>query len=116
MTEAELQTRVLELARWHRWLAHHDRPARTRDGWRTPVQGDAGYPDLTLAGHGRLVLVELKSDRGRLDGAQETWRDALRRIAGIEYYVWRPKDWDVVQQVLVPGYRWDAEPAAETGG
>ena len=61
MTEREFQRAVVELARLMGWRVHHTRPALTRAGeWRTPIQGDAGFPDLVLCRPPRLILAELK--------------------------------------------------------
>jgi hypothetical protein len=49
VTEADLQATILDAARLLGWRACHFRPARTTRGWRTPVEGDPGFPDLTLA-------------------------------------------------------------------
>ena len=88
MTEDELLSAVLELARWYRWLAHHDRRAD-----RAITQGDQGFPDVFLARPPRLVLVELKTQTGTLRVMQKVWREALEKCPGIEYYVWRPSSW-----------------------
>lgn len=96
MTEAEFQDRVIATARLYGWMVHHARPARMADGrWRTPVQGDRGFPDLVLAHtrHGR-VFAELKSDTGRLTPEQKAW---LAVLGGV---VWRPRDWPHVLDVL----------------
>ena len=70
MTERELQDAVCELARLLGYLAHHSLPARTNRGWRTPLQGDPGAPDLLLVGRGRVIHAELKAERGKLSNAQ----------------------------------------------
>jgi hypothetical protein len=61
MTERDFQRAVVELARLMGWRVHHTRPALTQRGrWLTPIQGDAGFPDLVLCRPPRLVLAELK--------------------------------------------------------
>jgi hypothetical protein len=89
VTEDEWLSRVLDTAQLHGWRVQHVRPARTVRGWRTPVQGDQGAPDLLLARAGRVLLVELKSDRGRLGPGQREWLAA----AGGHARLWRPRDW-----------------------
>lgn len=90
MTEAELQAAVIDLARFYGWLVHHTRPALRQSGrWSTPIQGDRGYPDLTLAKVGRLLIPELKSQRGVRTCEQIRWAEALRP----HYRLWRPVDW-----------------------
>ena len=121
---------VLDLAKLKGWLRAHFRPARTKckrcdgsgvnrlgidciychgtgDDWRTAVQGDAGYPDLILIRVGRnptetarLVVAELKSDKGKATPAQQVWLEAYRLIPGIEVYIWRPADWLTIVDIL----------------
>lgn len=92
MREDELLTAVLDLAQAAGWRCFHPRPARTQGGWRTATQGDNGWPDLALAGHGRFLLVELKRTGGALTDDQARWRHDLE-AAGVEYHLWRPLDW-----------------------
>ena len=88
MTEDELLTAVLGMARYQRWLCHH-----VRRSDRAITQGDSGAPDILMARPPRLLLVELKTERGKLSVLQEHWRDALVKCPGIEVYVWRPSSW-----------------------
>jgi hypothetical protein len=101
ITEAQFQRQVTDLATLHRWGWVHFRPARTVDGWRTPVSGPlgAGWPDLVLVRPPRLVFAELKSERGRLTPTQKGALDLLRD-AGLEVHVWRPGDLPAIQEVL----------------
>lgn len=97
--ESEFQATVVELARLRGWRLHHTRPARTQKGWRTPIQGDPGFPDLTMVRGDRVLFVELKSERGRVSPHQEAWLEALR-AAGAEVAVWRPRDWPKIVSAL----------------
>jgi len=92
LSEAQLCDAVIELARTLSWKVTHFRPAMVRGGWRTPIQGDAGFPDLVLARGNRVVFVELKSMRGRLSHHQVEWIGALVR-SGAEVFLWTPEDW-----------------------
>lgn len=78
------------------WMVCHVRPARTAHGYRTPVQGHKGLPDVVLARAGVVVLAELKSETGRLSPDQRRWLAAL----GGYGTVWRPRDRDAVLTVL----------------
>jgi hypothetical protein len=82
-TEADCQATIIEAARTLGYRVHHTRAARSRRGWRTPVQGDAGFPDLVLAGHGHLLVVELKRRGNRPTAQQQAWLDTLTD-AGID--------------------------------
>lgn len=106
MSEDEFQQQVIELARLGGWRVVHFRPARiVRDGktyWRTPVQGDNGFPDLVLARRGLRIFAELKTDTGTVTADQQDWLDQLgpndeRTLVT----VWRPRDWDRIQRTLL---------------
>lgn len=93
MNERALQDAVVEMARWGGWRCVHFRAGQMSNGrWVTPMQGDAGFPDLVLCRGRRLLFVELKSQTGKLEPAQIAWRDVLLG-AGQEWYCWRPTDW-----------------------
>lgn len=94
-TEAEFQAAVIDLARLRGWLVMHTRPARTAKGWATPIQGDKGYPDLTLARHKRVVFLELKSQKGRVSADQKHWLEELP-----DANLFRPSDWDEIERLL----------------
>jgi hypothetical protein len=100
-SEREFQRRVVEAARQLGWRVHHTRPAQHRGGrWLTPLQGDAGLPDLILLRPPRCIVAELKSERGRVSAEQQAWLDGFRQVLGIEVYVWRPSDWQAIVETL----------------
>lgn len=98
ISEAAFQRAVIEIAKWERWLVHHTRPAQMRSGrWATPIQGDAGFPDLVLAHPARgLIFAELKSAVGRVSDQQTEWLETLR-ANGVEAYIWRPRDLQTIR-------------------
>ena len=99
--ERDFLNNVLELANFLRWRRAHFRPAMTKWGWRTPVQADGrGFPDLILVRPPRLLVVELKSDKGTLSVFQEEWLLDFRGVPGVEVYVWKPVDWDKLGKIL----------------
>lgn len=100
-TEAQWQSTVIDYARLRGWRIHHQRPARTADDrWRSAITGHAGWPDLAMARTGRLVVAELKSERGKPTADQDTWLRLLRSAPGVEVYLWQPSDWPEVEAVL----------------
>jgi hypothetical protein len=111
VTETQFQEQVIALARYGGWKVAHYRPAqrgRGPDGrvrWSTPVAADgAGFPDLILAGPGRLLGLELKRELGRVEPAQVDWLLRLQ-AAGAEVAVWRPSDGPLAEAVLLRGAR-----------
>jgi len=92
-SEDELLEQVLQLAGLTGWLAYH-----VRRSDRALTIG-AGFPDVVLAGHGRVLYRELKTERGQLSAAQKGWRDRLIRC-GADWAVWRPSDWPTIEAEL----------------
>lgn len=115
LTETELKTKVIDLAHARGWMVHHDRPARQGEGWVTPIEGDAGFPDLFLARDQSIIIVELKTTKGVLLEGQRKWLRELtgdgsgrapRRFAqtddarDILIDTWRPEDWAFIEETL----------------
>lgn len=103
MNEADFQAMVIRFAVIHGWHYMHIRPGRVmRDGvekYETAYDADSnGWPDLVLV-RDRIVYAELKSDVGVLTDGQERWLGWLA-FAGAEKYVWKPKDWTKITEVL----------------
>jgi hypothetical protein len=100
VSEAEFLRQILTLARLHGWLVAHFRPAHTRTGWRTAVQGDGiGFPDVVMVRGRRLAVVEVKSQKGTLTASQERWL-AKFEDAGARAFIWRPSDWAEIEAFL----------------
>jgi len=98
LSEADLQQRVINLARLRGYRVAHIRPARTiNDDWRTPYTGHAGLPDLILARNGRVLLAELKSATAQPTPNQVAWLAA----AGQHGRLWRPADWPTITEELM---------------
>lgn len=81
MTENELKTMVLQLAKRAGWQVYHVPQATMHNG------GGRGYPDLTLARDGEVQWMELKREDGKLTIEQAGWQLALPRCEVI-----RPSD------------------------
>ena len=97
--EEEFKDYVLDRALERGWKRAHFRPAQTEAGWRTAVQGDGkGFPDLILLRE-RLVIAELKVKRNKPSEEQIDWIVRLG-LAGIETYLWYPKDMPEILTVL----------------
>jgi len=100
INEKALQNAVIELAHYYGWLVHHTRAVQMPSGkWATPIQGDAGFPDLVLVKGHHTIFVELKSAIGRTSEGQDRWIAALQE-AGQEVHIWRPKDITAIRERL----------------
>ena len=104
MTEAELLEQVKAVAQTLGWRLYHAFNSR---------RSAAGFPDLALVRPPRVIFMELKSEKGRLDTRrrfsprtgralpnQKDWKDAFEACPGVEYYLWRPRHWDEIMEVL----------------
>jgi hypothetical protein len=99
VTERDFERAVLETLRLFGWRFTHFRPARTARGWRTPLSGDAGFPDIVAVRDERVLFVELKAEKGRLSDEQGHWLAALG-FAGADVHCWRPSDWPTIEETL----------------
>jgi hypothetical protein len=91
LTEKDWQRQVVDLAKTFRWTHYHP---------YLSIRSPRGWPDLALCRPPRLVLAELKSEKGKTSPAQDHWIELLRACDGVEVYVWRPADFDDVAEVL----------------
>ena len=92
VSEAAFLAQVRGLADVLGYISYHTHDSR---------RSDPGFPDLVLV-HPRtrrIIYAELKTVRGKLRPAQQTWIDALTTV-GQEVYVWRPTDWHDIETTL----------------
>lgn len=89
LTEKEWAAQVVELAKTLGWRRYHTHRSE---------RSEAGWPDEALVRE-RLILLELKTETGKLSGPQKSWLAALR-MAGVEVYVARPRHMDALAQIL----------------
>jgi VRR-NUC domain len=87
---------VLQLAQLYGWRAYHTLNSKG---------SEPGFPDLVLVRPPELLVVELKTDKGRVRPAQREWLDALELGAAaaggtVRVDVWRPCDFDRVHGLL----------------
>lgn len=97
ISESDYQQTIIDYAHLKGWLVAHFRPGLTQSGhWKTAVQGDAGFPDLTLVRNGTILLIEVKSDSGKLSDHQKAWLNAGKG----NIYVARPINWEAIRLLL----------------
>lgn len=96
-SERVFQDQVMHIARMNGWHVFHASPHLVRPGvWRSDGQG---FPDLVMCHPTRgIVFAELKTEKGRMSPAQQTWRLAIEPNA--EWYLWRPSDLDKIAKRL----------------
>lgn len=104
LSERQFTAQVLAHARASGWLAAHfgNTVKIVRRGDKTipvPDKDAVGFPDLVLARHERLVVVELKIGKNKPSAEQVQWLFALA-VAGAESHLWTPDDWKEIEEVL----------------
>jgi hypothetical protein len=97
-TGKAFEAQVDQLARLCGWRIHGARAARTKRGWRTPIVGDAGFPDRVYVRGPVVLFRELKAGKARLSPGQKEWGEALLE-AGMDWAVWRDADF---YELIVP--------------
>ena len=108
-TEVACQQTIVDAAHTLGYRVLAIRPAaggRRGGGWASPIQGDPGYPDLTLvhpvAG---VIHAELKRWPNRLEPAQARWGQALLDAGARWQLVWVPEELDAFCQSLADWIR-----------
>lgn len=65
---------------------------------RKSQRSDPGWPDVVLARPGRVIFAELKMPKNYPTVEQKEWLEALS--AGKEVYLWYPRQWQEIMEVL----------------
>ena len=91
MTEKEWQAQVVKLAKDEGWMAYHTYDSR---------RSEAGWVDLVLVRGPMLLLLELKTESGKVTDAQQAWIDALKKVRIVHADIARPRHWDDVRRAL----------------
>ena len=94
-SEALFMASVMQIANMNDWDAHHIRPGRYGNYYKT--DGLPGMPDLILIGRrGQgIIWAELKTQKGKLSDEQQSRLLQLNNN-GQEVYVWRPADMQTI--------------------
>jgi hypothetical protein len=85
--EGTLLARIRTLAKQYGWLAYHTHDSR---------KSETGFPDLVLTNGTSVLIVELKTNTGKLTSEQQRWLDLLSHTGQVETATWRPRDWDQI--------------------
>ena len=99
MPEKQLQANVVELAELLGWMVYHTYDSR---------KSAPGFPDLVMVKAPRVIIAELKTEKGHTTDAQDEWLSEFGRCEETSIYhasmvptaqpvvsafVWRPSDW-----------------------
>jgi len=95
ITEKELLQTIIEMAEALGYMVYH-----VLEQKHYARRTSKGFPDLLLLRRNRVIVVECKSERGRVTSQQQEWLDEFRTIPGLEVYVWRPSDLDQIEEIL----------------
>lgn len=91
IAEREWLAQIRDLARIYRWTTYHP---------YLSIRSAPGWPDLALVRPPRLILVELKTEIGKLTVNQTHWLDLLNQCDTLEVDVWRPSHLDRIAELL----------------
>ena len=91
LTEKDFMESIVELARQTGWLVYHTHDSR---------RSEPGFPDLVMTKVKRLVIAEIKTEKGKTSPAQDKWLETLRTARGVKVKLWRPSDWPEIERTL----------------
>ena len=83
MSEKDFQAAVVKLAKEFEWMVYHTYDSRKS----TP-----GFPDLLMLKGKRMLVIELKTEKGKTTKAQDEWLDAFGKVETRHVDVWQPSD------------------------
>lgn len=94
--ESDYEDTLVEGAARLGYLVHVERKARTKDGFRTPIKGHVGWPDMVIVGYGRAWFIELKRKPRQATGEQLAWIAALNAAGCPAAVVYVPEELDAI--------------------
>lgn len=93
-SEKQFQAMIVRAAQMNGWAVYHTYDSRKS----TP-----GFPDLILIRDNVLIAAELKSQKGQVRPEQMRWLKAFAGVKDVRACLWRPAEWDEIEQVLSVG-------------
>ena len=91
MSEADFQKQVVAFAEALGWHVYHTHDSR---------RSNPGWPDLAMVRRHRLLLWELKTEKGRVTPEQRDFLERLQGVAVVEVDLRRPSDWPRIEEAL----------------
>ncbi len=101
--QANLTSEALDVLSEKAWLWKVINYAEEQRGWKVyhvyhSQRSNPGFPDLILIRE-KVIVMELKTSKGKPTKAQLEWLEAFR-MADAGAYLFRPSDWEEVKRVL----------------
>ena len=90
-TEKQFQSWVMDLAKVHGWLTYHT--------WRSD-NSQPGFPDIVAIRRSRMVVLELKTEKGKTTPEQEMWLDAFKEVPSVRAGVFRPSERQALESMF----------------
>ena len=94
MRERDFQRMVQDAAGYLGFMTYHTHDSR---------RSNPGWPDLVLLKQGRMICLELKTEKGRIRPEQEVWIAELAQVPGVTARIVRPSDLDEILTLLQEG-------------
>ena len=91
ITERTFQKDITELAQRLGWRCYHHADSRRS------TRGGQTWCSLRPP---RALFVELKTNEGKMRPAQRETLELLARCDDMETYVWRPRHWAAIEEML----------------
>ena len=91
ITENQFREQIRDLSKLFGWLFYFT--------WRS-YHSPSGYPDITLVRPPRVILAELKTEKGQPTESQWIWLYTLQNCPGIECYLWKPSDFEEIVEII----------------
>ncbi len=82
---------IVDAARYFGWSVFHVFDSR---------RSAPGFPDLICAKEGRMLAIEVKTEKGKVSPHQAFWLDVLGTVPGVTAMVARPSGWEDVERAL----------------
>lgn len=91
MSESDFQAQVIAYAEALGWHVYHTQDSR---------RSNPGWPDLAMVRGHRLILWELKTEKGRVTPEQRDYIARLRDVKTVYAGIRRPSDWPWIEKTL----------------
>jgi hypothetical protein len=95
MNEAQIQNGLAGAAKSLGFCVYHTRYS---------IGSERGFPDLVIAGYGKVMAIECKGPRGVISDAQQRWIAELA-AAGITAMFVFPSDYDRALAMIQDAYQ-----------